>query len=87
MGFVQHMQKSIQQNRTLWKNHTSIKQQLADKNITSGSHQELNYKEVSQKELADIKAEIQLKAKREKQIRFVLALIIIALIVYVYFSI
>lgn len=87
MGFVQHMQKSIDQNRSLRKNHTSLKKQLTDKDLKSNSYQDLKYKKVSSEELENMKNEIQKKSKREKQIQLFIALIFTIIIVFVYFLI
>jgi uncharacterized membrane protein len=87
MGFVQHMQKSIDQNRALRKNHTSLKKQLTDKDLKSNLHQDLKYKKVSSEELENMKNEIQKKSKREKQIQLLIALIFTVMIVFVYFLI
>lgn len=66
MGFVQHMQKSIDQNRALRKNHTSLKKQLTDKDLKSNLHQDLKYKKVSSEELENMKNEIQKKIKKRE---------------------
>jgi len=73
-GFVGHMKNCIKQNRSQLNSQNTKFRENVD--VGTVERKEMQFKEVSQKELELIKEEIRLKANQEtKQILFIGALI------------
>ena len=84
-GAIQEMKKSYEQNKAMLKSRGSLKEKLKETGAFTSSAKKLNFKEVSEDELALIRKKFRKKAKESLKKQIVVFLILAGLVALLFY--